>query len=66
MRLLKFDSVSTPHIGRLQVEHNGQWGSVCNDYFGIEEADVACMGLNYTAGAICYAINTFPVSTGNE
>ena len=33
--------------GLLEVRHNGQWGSVCDDGFGWTEGDMACkaMGL---------------------
>lgn len=54
-----------PYIGRLEVYHDGQWGTVCNNYFGWDDATLACMELNYTRGSICYGIYNFPVSTGN-
>ena len=44
--------------------HNGQWGNVCDDLFGIDDANVACWSLNYTDGAICYANSPFPSSSG--
>ena len=37
--------------GRVEIFHNKQWGSVCDDYFGMEEADVVCKQLNFTQGA---------------
>ena len=37
---------------------------MCNDYFGYDDANLACRELNYTAGAICYATSIFPPSRG--
>ena len=38
----------TPNEGRLVVLINGTYGAVCDDFFGFEEAQVACRQLNYT------------------
>ncbi len=40
------------HEGRLEIFHAGQWGSVCDDYWGQEDADVACRSLGYEAGSV--------------
>ena len=63
MRLVP-NSPSTPYIGRLEVFYNGQWGAVCDDGFYQDEADVACYGLNYTRGAICYATSGISYGSG--
>ena len=35
--------------GRLEVYHEGQWGSVCSDQFGYQEATVACRMMGYSS-----------------
>ena len=54
-------TVSDPRFssGRLEIFINGEWGTICDDYFDLTDANVACKQLGYS-GAIRYS------RSGNE
>ena len=41
-----------PWNGRVEIFHDGQWGTVCNDGFITEEARVVCRQLGYYGGRV--------------
>ena len=45
LRLNGYGSLAT--TGRLEVFHDGQWGSVCDDGFDMTEAQVVCRALGF-------------------
>ena len=45
---VRLRSGMTSNKGRVELKLNGTWGTICDDYWGIEEANVICRMLNYS------------------
>ena len=39
---------ATRNEGRVEICFDNEWGSICDDNWGVEEAQVVCRQLNYT------------------
>ncbi|KAL9908665.1 tequila isoform 2-T2 [Glossina fuscipes fuscipes] len=47
------------HMGRVEVKILGDWGYVCDDKFGLRDADVLCKELGFKLGAVEIRGNSF-------
>lgn len=53
------NELGTNHEGRIEVKVYDQWGYVCDDKFGIRDADVLCKELGFPLGASEVRANSF-------
>ncbi len=47
MTILRLEGGPNNMSGRIEIFHNGEWGTVCDDGFGHAEAKVACGMLGF-------------------
>ena len=55
---------ATRQVGRVEVFVNGEWGTVCDDRFGIKDANVICRMLGYPRALIARTRGYFGHGTG--
>ncbi len=55
---------NTPSTGRVEIFHDSQWGTICDDAWGINDANVVCRQLGYQKALQAYRNATHGQGTG--
>jgi deleted-in-malignant-brain-tumors protein 1 len=56
--------LSRTGTGRLEVFHNGRWGTICDDHWGMNDARVACRQLGYSDAVKALRAYEVPAGSG--
>ena len=57
---------STPLEGRVEVYYNNTWGTVCDDFWTVEDAQVICRQLGFYGTSVAFSNAYFGVGSDDQ
>ena len=55
IRLVINSTLPGENEGTIEIFYNGSWGTICDDYWGFSEAEVACHMLGFSSAVRAYS-----------
>ena len=63
-QLVRLVGGNAPSEGRVEVFYNGTWGTVCQNHWTVQDANVVCRELGYPRALAAPGYSTFGAGTG--
>ena len=57
---------TSPLEGRVEVNYNNTWGTVCDDFWTVEDAQVICRQLGFSGTSVAFSNAYFGADSSNQ